>query len=369
MRLHARLTALLLVVCASLSVTSAQQPPGPGPKEQKDWIARSNEYAQQLVALQAKYSPEMAGRMGVPGLDEQVMQLPADRREKQRADAEAMAAQIDKWQAAEKDPLVRQDLQIMAKAVKNSIRGNDLNAKYNLPYFNASAIVFGGIQSLLDDQVAEGRRKAALVRLRKYAGLEPGIEPLVDQLKARTTDWAKPGQIGPAKIEVETDLARAGFLINGIGQLFEKYKIEGYQEPYAKLKQQLTDYNAWVKQDILPRARSDFRLPPEVYAFSLEQFGVDIPPAQLTAMAHKAFAEYQTEMQQLAATIAKERGWTATDYRDVIKELKKDQLVGDKILPQYQDTLKKIEDIIRRRTWCRRRCSTTKASRASSCCR
>jgi uncharacterized protein (DUF885 family) len=360
MRLHARFSVLLLAMVAivvSLSVTHAQQAKPEGVKPQaesasspgpKAWIARSNEYAKKLVELQAKYGPESAGRMGVEGLDEAIMQLPADRREKQRAEAVAMQAQLEKWQAAEKDPLVKQDLQIMAKAMKNFVRGTDLSAQYNLPYFNASAIIFGGIQSLLDDQVAESRRKAALVRLRKYVGMEPGFTPLVDQLRARSKDWAKPGQIGPAKVEVETDLARADFFINGIGQLFEKYKIDGYQEPYAKLKQQLTDYNAWVKQEILPKARTDFRLPPELYAFSLEMFGVDIPPAQLTAMAHKAFAEYQGEMQQLAAKIAKERGWTATDYRDVIKELKKDQLVGDAILTQYKETLKNIEDIIRK---------------------
>jgi hypothetical protein len=121
--------------------------------------------------------------------------------------------------------------------------------------------------------------------------MEPGYTPIVDQAKARTLEWTEPGQLGPAKVEVETDLARADFFINGVGQLFEKYKIDGYQEAFAKLKQQLIDYNSWVKQEILPKARTDFRLPPEEYAFSLEQFGVDIPPDQLTAMAHKAFTE------------------------------------------------------------------------------
>jgi uncharacterized protein (DUF885 family) len=381
MRSHTWLSALGVVALASLSITHAQQgPPGkaasgtppaqkvatPAQKEappaqksaapaqkgaapaEKAWIKRSNEYAQPILTLQAKYTPEGAGRLGLEGLDEDISQFAANRREQQKADAEAAEAQLEKSLATEKDPLVRQDLQIMVKAVKNALRGNALNQKYNIPYFNAAGLVFGGLRALLDDQIPEARRKAALVRLRKYAGMEPGFEPIVDQMKARAKDWAKPEQIGPAKVEVETDLARADFFINGIGQLFEKYKIDGYQEPYAKLKQQLTDYDAWVKQEILPKARTDFRLPPELYAFSLEQYGVDIPQPQLTEMAHKAFTEYQQEMQQIATKIAKERGWTSTDYRDVIHELKKDQLVGDAILPQYRETLKSIEDIIRR---------------------
>jgi hypothetical protein len=349
MRSLSRVMLLGVAVLASISITHAQQGKTEGgPAGPQAWITRSNEFALQILKIQTKYAPEGAGRLGIEGLDEAITQFPANRREQQKADAVAAIAQIETWIAAEKDPLVKQDLQIMARASKDARRGAELGEKYNLPYFNPSLLVFGGMQALLDDQVPEARRKAALVRLRKYAGVEPGFEPIVDQMKARSKDWVKPGQVGPAKVEVETDLARADFLINGIGPLFEKYKIDGYQEPYAKLKQQIAGYNAWVKQEILPKARTDFRLPPELYAFSLEQYGIDIPPQQLAGMAHQAFTDYQQEMQTIAAKIAKEKGWTVTDYRDVIHELKKEQLVGDAILTQYQQTLKNIEEIIRR---------------------
>jgi uncharacterized protein (DUF885 family) len=51
-------------------------------------------------------------------------------------------------------------------------------------------------------------------------------------------------------------------------------------------------------------------------------------------------------MKPIAAQIAKERKLPSSDYRDVIRELKKQQLVGDAILPFYQDRLKQIEAII-----------------------
>jgi uncharacterized protein (DUF885 family) len=318
------------------------------PAAQKDWIKRSNEYAQILLKIQAKYGPEFAGQAGVQGLDEQVTQFPPNRREQQKADGRAAISELQKASAKETDPLVKQDLEIMIKAAQQNLHGQELAEKYDMPYFNLPQLIFAGLHALLDDQVPAERRPLALVRLRKYAGLEPGFQPLVDQAKARTLEWSRPGQLGPAKVLVETNLARADFFINGIGQLFEKYKIDGYQEPFVKLKEQLTAYNAWVKQEILPKARTDFRLPPEEYAFSLEQFGVDIPPDQLAAMAHTAFLEYQREMQQIAAKIAKQRGWKSSDYRDVIHELKKDQLVGEAIVPQYEQTLKQIEEIIRR---------------------
>ena len=97
---------------------------------------------------------------------------------------------------------------------------------------------------------------------------------------------------------------------------------------------------------MLPKARADFRLPPEEYALNLEDYGIDIPPAQIAAMAHQMFGELQAEMKPIAEQIAKQRHLPSSDYRDVIRELKKQQLVGDAILPFYQERLKQIEKII-----------------------
>ena len=73
-----------------------------------------------------------------------------------------------------------------------------------------------------------------------------------------------------------------------------------------------------------------------------------MPVAELTSRAGVAFQELQTQMQSLAPQIAREKGWTVTDYRDVLKELKKKQLSGDAILPYYEKRIAEVEEIIRR---------------------
>jgi hypothetical protein len=323
-------------------------PRGAQPASQPSWIARSNDNAQILLNAQSTYSPEGAARQGLYGFDDQVLQLPKDRRERMKADLEKALRELQRRRSVEKDPLVAQDLDILIKAAQESLRGQELGQRYQIPYFNVASIVFNGIRGLLDDQVPPERRQAALVRLRKYAGVEPGYAPLTDQAKARTSDWMRPGQAGPPRIELESDLARANFFVGGIGELFAEYKIAGYQEALGRLKEQIAEYNAWITKEILPKSRTDFRRPPEQYAFSLQQFGVDIPPDQLTARAHKAFDDWQAEMQDIAQQVAKSRGFASSDYRDVIRELKKDQLVGPAILPHYQQRLKDIEQIIER---------------------
>ena len=328
-----RIRHACLVVLASAAIASAQPAP-------PAWIARSNENAQILLTLNAKYRTEGAARQGVSGLDEAVTQLPANRRESLKADTRAALDELRKRLTAEKDPLVAQDLQILVKAAQSQLDGLDLSEKYDIPYINVPAVVFSGLHALLDDQIPEARRKAALVRLRKYAGLEPGFTPLTEQAKARTRDWQRPGQIGPPKVEVEANLARGDFFINGIAELFARYKIDGYEEPFAKLKQQLTDYQAWTRREMLPAGAQ--RLPSASRNSMRSRCASSASTCRRRSWSRwrtASFDEWQREAQQIAARIAKDRGWTFTDYRDVIRELKKDQLVGDAILPHYQARL------------------------------
>src|SRR6185503_4848207 len=119
--------------------------------------------------------------------------------------------------------------------------------------------------------------------------------------------------------------------VDGVGKLFAKYKIKGYEKPLAALKKQVEGYDAFVKAEIVPKARTDFRQPPELYAFGLEQYGNDMPVAELTNRAQMSFEEIQTQMQALAPLVAKQIGSDKTDYRDVIRALKQKQLVGEAI--------------------------------------
>jgi uncharacterized protein (DUF885 family) len=78
----------------------------------------------------------------------------------------------------------------------------------------------------------------------------------------------------------------------------------------------------------------------------LQRYGVDLPPEQLTAMAHAAFAQTQAQMATIAAQIAKANGYGSGDYRSVIHELKKKQITGADIVPFYENRLHEIERII-----------------------
>ena len=319
------------------------------PAETKPWVARSNENALVLLKEIARYSPESAGAYGLDMYDREILDLRPKLYERSTKTGKEAVATLEGRLAQEKDPLVRQDLNIILKTKRDNLHQSEVYHNRVLPYFSMTQTVFQGIRSLLDDQVEASRRPAALIRLRRYAGMEPGYQPAASLAESIIRErMAVPGLLGPARVEIEKDLGNSKFYVDGIGELFVKYKIEGYEPAYEKLKSQLAGYDEFVKQEILPLSRKDFRLPPELYQLRLDQYGGDIPPAELAAKAHAAFTEIQGEMQTLAAQIAKERGYPSADYRDVIHELKKQQIVGEAILPHYESRLRDIESIIRK---------------------
>lgn len=313
------------------------------------WVEQSNQNAQVLIQSIARFKPERAGQLGVDGLDEQIIDLKPGFTDRQKQTAKESIQTLKGRLAQSTDPKIRQDLEILIDAAQDELHGIELGEKYELPYLKVSEVAFGGLQTLLDDQVPPERRAKALVRLKRYAGMENGYTPLTVLAEQYTRkQLQQPGRLSPIRAEVEKDLTTTPFLMEGMGKLFEKYQIKGYQEAYAKLKAQLTAYDTFVRREILPKSRTDFRQPPELYAFALKKVGVDIPPAELAATAHVAFEQIQQQMQDLAPQVAKERGFKTTDYREVIRLLKREQWTGKAILTHYERRIKEVERIIQR---------------------
>jgi len=314
-----------------------------------DWIARSNEDAQPLLKVLGEFGPEFASRLGMKGYDDRIQQQPLDVNERFRAAMTEARKGLEAKLAQEKDPQVRQDLQIMIEAATQQIDSSLVNEKYLLPYINVGQTIFGGEFGLLQDQVDAKRRPSALVRLKRYTGIDKAYTPLIAQAKAEFEKaMADKNLLGPYKLQVEQDLSNTESYISGIRKLYAKYKIGGADEALNALEAQLKDYDAWIRSTVMPRARDDFRLPPEVYADNLKNVGLDIPPDALIAKAELAYAEIRNEMRAIAPLVAKQHNLTVTDYRDVIRALKKDSIARDNVEPTYQKLIGQIEEIIKR---------------------
>ena len=334
-----------LISFGLLAVTFIVSPAKAG---DEDWVAKSNEHAQVVLEVMAEFSPEGAASMGVEGLDEEITDLSEGIYERGLQASYELLEELKRREAKESNSKVRQDLGILVQTVEDNIRTSKLNRENMLPYFNMSQTIFYGVRGLIDPQIPRERYPAAIKRMEKYAGLAEGYEPITEQAKARTAErFDVEGLIGPYKGEVEQDLQRAETFVTGVGELLEGTDLEGWEATYETLAAQLRDYNDWVRAEILPRARDDYRMPAVMYQNSLRNWGVDASPEELIEQATKGFMDIRNEMEALAPQIAAQKGWDTRDYREVIAKLKAEgPLDGDKILDHYHAVLRDIEEII-----------------------
>jgi Bacterial protein of unknown function (DUF885) len=325
-------------------VTGAQAYAGEAP-----WVSRSNDNAKVLLQVLAKYSPENASQIGVDGYDAAIVDLSSDQFDAQQADLGAAISNYRQRLAAEQDPKVRQDLQILVGAASDNLSSNAVNRKFLLPFIDVTGLVFGVVRQMLDPRIPAARQQSIAVRLEKYAGLSKGYQPITELAKARTLErlHADASLVGPFRGEVEQAIGDLPTYLDGMKELLANSKVTGWQRSFARLEGQLKHYNQWLKTELLPHARSDHRLPPAVYADNLHQYGVDIPPAELIAKALTSFAEIRNQMAIAAGLIAHDRALPDADYHAVIRKLKEQQVPSEQVLALYTGRLAEIETAIR----------------------
>jgi uncharacterized protein (DUF885 family) len=335
-----RITCVLTIaVTFSLGASAAEQ----------SWVTRSNQNAQLLLGIEAKYSPESASSLGLEGYDEAISDYSRDTYEPQRRDLQKAVAELRSRATKETDARVRQDLQILQQAAEDQLTTAQLDRKYFIPFYDLTGMVFRVVRDTIDPRIAAQKQQALLVRLDKYTGAASGFRPVTELARERTLERIRADGklLGPYVGELEKAINDSPTLLAGIRDLLAGSKLAGWESRHALLETQLTEYNEWLKREILPRARKDHRLPPEVYANNLRQYGVDISPEELIGRALTSFAEIRTQMNITAGLVAKERGWPERDYRAVIRRLKSEQLPADQVMPMYRSRLAQIEAIVR----------------------
>ena len=314
-----------------------------------DWIEQSDRHAMAVMESLGKFEPEWMSSYGLAEFDNGVRDL-ADgsyqRRQQMRRDN---VARLEAALGDETDLRVRQDLQIMLEDQRDAIESARLHHELLLPYHNVHQSLFYSFNSLLDPRNEQSRYPAALERLAKYTGRAEGYRPITEEAKARSEErFEVEGLLGPYGAELETDLGKAPSLVAGIRSLFERAQLSGWEDDFALLEQQLANYEQWLRDEMLPRAREDNRLPEAIYVDNLRDYGVKATPEELIANAQYSYQLLRSEMKALAVQIAAKRGWENNELVSVIRRLKQEQIAPEDVLETYQARLKAIEAIIER---------------------
>lgn len=249
-----------------------------------------------------------------------------------------------------KNPELRIDLSILQKFGRRRLRLYELNEQYQVPYADLSLAILEEFKSTLEEiESPDQQQQVILTKLKQYAGVEAAQTALAKSLEqAIETQMRKSEVVLPRKEQLESDLEDNATHISEILAFLEEQQVPGYQQAYEQLKTQLYDYETFIRRKILTKKREDFRLPAEMYAFRLEQQGIEIPIEELIKQAHIAFDRIQQQMDVMAQKIAKQRGIEISSYQDVVLLLEQEQLSAEETLKEYRQRAQDLEDIIRR---------------------
>lgn len=306
------------------------------------WVLRSNLLAEEFTTSIAEQMPEVGSSAGLTQFDSQGMVLRVGENDASKKFNASWKKKLTQLASREKDPDLRLDIQILLSAVTRAEESDALEVKLGfVPFYPYTKFILTSIKGLLDPAQDPSRREAAIARFKQYMRGTSSTLPLSKAYMRQTQYLAK--KYGararyPLKNEVTHYLEQWPSHIEALGKAFEKSGVQGWTEDFADFKKQAGEYEAFVKKDILPRAHPDFKMPRELYAWTLKARGILSTPESLIAEGHRSYDVSMSRWKKLAASIAQRRGLKSSDPVHVLFELKKEKVFQEKqLLEHYQN--------------------------------
>lgn len=317
-----------------------------------NWVAQSDAIAEEYTRSFSTLYPELGSSLGYQEYDSQGLDLSADFDAKE-------AALLLKWQSRLKNQLeqplsknLRVDLRILLEQVEDSIKGNEVGQQIgSVTFRQASRMVYGNLMSLINEQ-SPARRKADAVSRFKYYMSSEGKDTLVMACKQEylrnLEQFKNQDKLFVFAGEVNRYLENSETYVAGVKQLLEQSGRDDWAEEFELFKSQVAEYDAFVKSDILPKARKTPNLPRDVYQLRLKGVGVDATPEALIENGQKDFDTIYQEFAQVAAKIAAKNSLEKNDPASVIRHLKTKQVASiEQVSKLYNGASDKLERIIR----------------------
>jgi uncharacterized protein (DUF885 family) len=164
-----------------------------------------------------------------------------------------------------------------------------------------------------------------------------------EKLIPRVFDSARKNLVNPPRIYTEVAIEQlpgiVSFFEKDVPAAFTKVTDSALQAEFRKTNHaviaSLKSYESWMKSDLLPRSKGDFRIGAENYRKKLlYDEMVDTPLDRLLQIGYDDLHRNQAEFKKVAATIDPKRS-----AADILHELEKDHPTAPALLQSFRDIL------------------------------
>jgi uncharacterized protein (DUF885 family) len=160
-----------------------------------------------------------------------------------------------------------------------------------------------------------------------------------EKLIPRLLESARVNLANPPRVYTEVAIEQmpgiVSFFRNDVPKAFQTVVDDEFRTTNQAVVDALKSYETWMKSDLLPRSKGDFRIGAENYRRKLlYDEMVDIPLDRLLQIGYDDLHRNQAEFQRVAARIDPKR--TA---QQILEEAEKDHPAADQLLPAFRDVL------------------------------
>ncbi|MEC9283029.1 MAG: DUF885 family protein [Bdellovibrionota bacterium] len=317
-----------------------------------NWLLRSDQIAERFSKDMSDLYPEMGTYLGFKEYDSKGYLPGVETEEKQKALLKRWKIMLSSQLEKTKDKNLQLDLKILLDVVEKDLQWDEVDERIgSVSYSKASEFVFRNLQSLINDQSSEQRKKAAVDRFKFYMSSDAKenlIDASINYSKYSIKKREGKSAYYPFREEVLKYLENSPTYLKGVKELLEKSTRKDWQEEYKLFVKKVAENDKYLKETILPKARRSPILPKEVYRMSLVDRGIDLQPRQLIEQGRKDFERVFKDFALVAKRVAKKRGFKKNAPFSVISNLKKEQVTSAKELGVlYNSAADRLEKIIK----------------------
>jgi len=194
-----------------------------------------------------------------------------------------------------------------------------------------------------------------LIMSRSFAPPDQRLRSVIarERLIPKVFQSARENLKNPPRIYTEVALEQlpgiASFFQNDVPKAFQSAKDQALLTDFQKSNQATIDaihsYEAFLKKDLLPRSKGDFRIGSENYRLKLlYDEMVDIPLDRLLQLGFDNLHQNQAEFRRVAAQIDPKRS-----AAQILEEAEKDHPAAGQLLQTFRDVLGGLRDFIETR--------------------
>jgi len=314
-------------------------------------VPLSNKIAEEFSLDKGLRSPESASSIGYRAFDPKAVPLEDDMETGENAFLLKWKSRLAKEANEAKEADYLTDVKVLQGKIERSLEKVALDKKYGvIELYPATQIVFENLRSLINAQSDAERKKSAVVRFKAYVHGHEKYKPLLVAFRSRIAFlekvYRKQRRFYAPRNEVEQYLKDSGDYLKGIQGLLEESGQKDWSEDFEKFSGQVREYDAFVKSEVLPKARHDYKLPREIYAYTLRAGGVSSSPEDLIAIGKNDYKKVYADYQKLAHSIGKKAGLKKLDPASVIAHLKAKPVTRlDEVRKIYTDADQYLEKI------------------------